>query len=95
MDISVGEILIMKKKHPCGGNRFQVLRVGMAFKLRCLDCGHEIMIPRAKAEKVFLNVFPKIKSRTFKANVRLDKSGQTAEQLLLKNRRGNCSFNIF
>ncbi len=51
MNISVGEILVMKKKHPCGENRFQVLRVGMDFKIRCLKCGHEIMIPRAKAEK--------------------------------------------
>ena len=51
MDISVGEVLIMKKKHPCGGNRFQVLRVGMDFKLRCQGCGHELMLPRSKAEK--------------------------------------------
>ena len=59
MDISVGEVLIMKKKHPCGGNRFQVLRVGMDFKLRCLECGHEIMIPREKAEKGIRKIEPK------------------------------------
>ena len=41
----------MKKPHPCKGDRFLVLRVGMDFKLRCLSCGHEIMIPRQKAEK--------------------------------------------
>ena len=51
MDIAVGDTLIMKKNHPCGGNRFLVLRVGMDFKLRCANCGHEIMIPRSKAEK--------------------------------------------
>ena len=51
MDIKVGDTLIMNKNHPCGENRFSVLRVGMDFKLRCQKCGHEIMIPRSKAEK--------------------------------------------
>ena len=51
MDIKVGDKLVMKKPHPCGDNRFAVLRVGMDFKLRCLGCGHEIMAPRSKIEK--------------------------------------------
>jgi hypothetical protein len=51
MDISVGEILEMKKPHPCGSYDWQVLRVGMDFRLRCLGCGHEILVPRAKIEK--------------------------------------------
>ena len=51
MDISVGDILVMKKNHPCGDNRFLVLRVGMDFRMRCAGCGHEIMVPRSKAEK--------------------------------------------
>ena len=51
MDVQVGDILTMKKPHPCGGNRFEVLRVGMDFKIRCSACGHEVMVPRAKVEK--------------------------------------------
>ena len=51
MDIKVGDILKMKKKHPCGNFCFEVLRIGMDFKLRCRQCGHEIMLPRSKAEK--------------------------------------------
>ena len=51
MDISVGDKLIMKKKHPCGGNTFSVLRSGMDCKLQCDGGGHEIMLPRNKAEK--------------------------------------------
>ena len=51
MDIKVGDTLVMKKNHPCGENRFSVLRIGMDFKLKCQKCGHEIMIPRSKAEK--------------------------------------------
>ena len=51
MDVRVGDTLVMKKQHPCGGKRFEVLRIGMDFKIRCLSCGREIMLPRAKAEK--------------------------------------------
>jgi hypothetical protein len=50
-DISVGDIVQMKKNHPCGGNRFIVLRTGIDFKLKCEKCGHEVMTPRVKAEK--------------------------------------------
>ncbi|MBO5105485.1 MAG: DUF951 domain-containing protein [Clostridia bacterium] len=51
MDIKVGDKIIMKKPHPCGDNRFTVLRIGMDFKLRCMGCSHEIMAPRSKIEK--------------------------------------------
>ncbi len=51
MDVQVSDILIMKKKHPCGCNQFEVLRIGMDFKIRCLQCGHEIMAPRRNIEK--------------------------------------------
>lgn len=51
MDVRVGDILLMKKNHPCGSNQFEVLRSGMDFKLKCLGCSHEIMTPRLKAEK--------------------------------------------
>lgn len=51
VDIKVGDVLIMKKSHPCGENKFQVLRIGMDFKIKCLSCGHEVMLPRVKCEK--------------------------------------------
>ena len=51
MDVQLGDILIMKKEHPCGEKRWLVLRTGMDFRLRCMDCGHEVMLPRSKAEK--------------------------------------------
>ncbi len=51
MDIKVGDVLVMKKNHPCGENRFLVLRVGMDFKIRCVKCSREVMVPRAKIEK--------------------------------------------
>lgn len=51
LDINIGDKLLMKKKHPCGNDIFTVTRIGMDFRLRCDGCGHEVMIPRVKAEK--------------------------------------------
>ena len=51
MDVRLGDILEMKKPHPCGNKEWLVLRVGMDFRLRCQGCGHEVMLPRSKAEK--------------------------------------------
>ncbi len=51
MDIRVGDKLVMKKNHPCGTNEFAVLRIGMDFRIRCVGCGREVMVPRVKVEK--------------------------------------------
>lgn len=51
MDVKVGDILTMKKQHPCGSKDWQVLRIGADFKLKCCGCGHEVMGDRAKFEK--------------------------------------------
>ncbi len=51
MDIKVGDIVTMKKPHPCGSNRWEITRVGADFKLRCLGCGREVMNPRSKVER--------------------------------------------
>lgn len=51
MDIQIGDIVTMKKQHPCGSARWQVLRIGADIKLKCLGCNHELMIERYKIEK--------------------------------------------
>lgn len=51
MDIQVGNIVRLKKKHPCGSFEWEVLRVGMDFRLKCLGCDHMIMVPRNQIEK--------------------------------------------
>ena len=56
MDIRLGDVLVMKKAHPCGDKQWRVLRVGADFRLKCLGCGHQIMIARLKAEKNIRNV---------------------------------------
>ena len=59
MDIRVHDTLIMKKTHPCGEKQWEVLRTGADFRLRCLGCGHEIIVPRFKAEKNIRSVIRK------------------------------------
>lgn len=51
MSVQVGDRVEMKKPHPCGGKTFEILRVGMDFKIRCMTCGREVMAPRKKIEK--------------------------------------------
>lgn len=47
----VGDIIRMKKQHPCGNFEWEILRVGADFRLKCTGCGHQIMIPRRNVEK--------------------------------------------
>ena len=50
-DYDLNDIVEMKKEHPCGSKEMFVMRSGMDFKLRCVGCGREFMIPRSKIEK--------------------------------------------
>ena len=47
----VGDVLEMKKTHPCGDNRFDVLRVGAQVRVRCVGCGRDMVLDRIKLEK--------------------------------------------
>ena len=51
MNVRLGDIVIMKKTHPCGSKEFEITRIGVDYKLKCLGCGREVMIPRIKADK--------------------------------------------
>ncbi len=51
MQFEIGDIVKLKKKHPCGSHEWEVLRVGADFRLKCLGCGHQIMIARKLVEK--------------------------------------------
>lgn len=51
MDIRIGDVVRMKKQHPCGSSEWEILRVGMDFRMRCTGCGHQVMMPRKQAEK--------------------------------------------
>lgn len=47
----IGDIVKLKKKHPCGSFEWEILRVGADFRLKCTGCGHQIMISRKNVEK--------------------------------------------
>lgn len=51
MNLELGTVIKMKKPHPCGFNEWEILRTGMDFRLKCLGCGHQIMLPRKQVEK--------------------------------------------
>lgn len=51
MDYNIGDIVKTKKQHPCGSKEWEVTRVGVDFKLKCIGCGHVVMLPREKALK--------------------------------------------
>ena len=51
MELHLHDMVELKKEHPCGSRRWEVMRVGMDIKLRCLGCGHEVIAPRRKVVK--------------------------------------------
>ena len=53
MDFELGDVIKMKKAHPCGTNQWEILRVGMDFRLKCCGCGHQVMLPRKQVETSF------------------------------------------
>ena len=51
MNLNIGDIVTMKKPHPCGGFQWKILRAGMDFRVECVKCRRQVMLPRAKFEK--------------------------------------------
>jgi hypothetical protein len=51
MSLAVGDIARLKKKHPCGGFEWEIIRIGADIGLRCLTCGRRVLVPRSKIEK--------------------------------------------
>ena len=47
----VGDKVTLRKGHPCGSSDWEVMRTGMDFRIKCLGCGHQVMLPRVKFEK--------------------------------------------
>ena len=51
MDYAVGDVVKLKKAHPCGSSEWEILRTGADFRLKCMGCGRQIMIARKLVEK--------------------------------------------
>lgn len=56
MDIRVGDVIKLKKQHPCGSSEWEVLRIGIDFRIKCTGCGHMLMTPRTQIEKSIRSV---------------------------------------
>lgn len=50
-EFTVGDVVKMKKEHPCGSNEWEITRTGVDFVLKCLKCNRQVMIPRIKFER--------------------------------------------
>jgi hypothetical protein len=51
MDIRLGDVVQLRKQHPCGGYEWEVVRLGADIGIKCQTCGHRVLIPRRKFEK--------------------------------------------
>jgi hypothetical protein len=59
----LGDIVLMKKPHPCGGNEMEIIRMGMDIRIKCVKCQHSVLVPRVKFEKKFKKVLRQSESR--------------------------------
>ena len=50
-EYKLGSIVIMKKQHPCGTNKWEIIRIGTDIKIKCLNCNRTIMLPRVEFNK--------------------------------------------
>lgn len=57
--VKAGDILKLKKKHPCGEDKWEVMRIGVDFRLKCLGCDRMVWIPRRKLENRIKEVVKK------------------------------------
>lgn len=46
----MGDIVQMKKPHPCGTNEMEIIRMGMDIRIKCVGCKHSVLVPRTKFE---------------------------------------------
>ena len=84
MDFEVGDRIIMKKPHPCGSKEWEVLRVGIDFRIRCCGCDHQIMVPRKLVEKNTKSI-KKVEGESKKSSRNAQSQNRTNVLSLLRN----------
>lgn len=50
-NFNIGDIVQTRKEHPCGSNQWEIIRLGADIKIKCVECGRIVMLPRQKFEK--------------------------------------------
>jgi hypothetical protein len=58
-EFALGDVVQMKKPHPCGANEWQVIRMGMDIRIKCVQCQRSVMIPRSQFERQMRKVLRK------------------------------------
>jgi hypothetical protein len=51
MELKTGDIIILKKEHPCGNNKWQIVRLGTDIRIKCIKCQHQVLIQRSVLER--------------------------------------------
>jgi hypothetical protein len=68
----LNDVVEMKKAHPCGENRWEIIRMGMDIRIKCLKCGHMVMMPRREFEKKMKKVVEQAKKNNTVLNGRVN-----------------------
>ena len=50
-EYKLGSVVVMKKEHPCGTNEWEITRLGADIKIKCVNCGRSVMLPRIEFNK--------------------------------------------
>ncbi|MBX5475918.1 MAG: DUF951 domain-containing protein [Clostridia bacterium] len=58
MPLHLGDVVRLKKPHPCGSDRWEIVRVGADLRLKCLGCGHLVLLPRSRVESKIREIYP-------------------------------------
>lgn len=62
-DYALNDIVEMKKPHPCGENRWKIIRMGMDIRIKCQGCDHSVMIPRREFTKKLKRILQKAEEK--------------------------------
>ena len=59
LEVAMGDRVLLKKAHPCGGSEWEVVRLGADIGLKCLECQRRVVMPRSALEKRLKSLLPR------------------------------------
>lgn len=59
VEYGLGDIVLLKKPHACGANRWKIIRLGMDIRIKCDECGHSVLIPRSRFDRLIRKMLVK------------------------------------
>jgi hypothetical protein len=64
MKLNVGDVVKLKKKHPCGGYDWEILRIGADFRIKCTTCKRQVWLPRSEVERRITKIIYQVENET-------------------------------